>query len=24
MVSHLQNFLKWMIDLGLQPDLAKL
>eukprot|EP00347_Sterkiella_histriomuscorum_P017580 403348792 len=24
LVSHLQNFLKWMINLALQPDIAKL
>jgi len=24
LISHIQNFLKWLIDLGLQPDIAKL
>jgi len=24
LISHVQTFLRWLIDLGLQPDLAKL
>jgi hypothetical protein len=24
MIAHVQNFLKWLIDIGLTPDLAKI